>query len=182
MYAAALKTDSTVVYLFVSYIVIVTLLFGNLFLGVIIDIYGEIEHVECLTLQSTLEIVFKDLSEEEDEMVFKLLYDLLEKLDVLPDPFDPLTNTTQQEDHHPDGKPVDHASELASPRSRAVATFSIGIEGDEMDSVSRFEQRNAEAQQREAQAVHAVGATVVAADEGAGAGDNEGDGHDDAQI
>jgi len=90
MYATVNKYDGTVVYIFVTYVIFVTVLFGNLFLGVIINIYNEVDTVDSINLHETLEISFQDMSSEQRNKNFRLLCDLLEELEMLPDPFGPL--------------------------------------------------------------------------------------------
>jgi len=87
MYSTVEKTDITAIYFFISYIILVTILFGNLFLGVLIDVYHEVEQVESINLDQTLEIGFKHHRSDERSQKFKMLCHLLEELSLLPDPF-----------------------------------------------------------------------------------------------
>ena len=87
MYGVAAASTVASTYVFISYIILVTLLFGNLFLGVIIDIYAQIEKVQSINLHETLEITFSNLSDDESRVAFELLCDLLKELGKLPDPF-----------------------------------------------------------------------------------------------
>jgi len=91
MYGVAALSTSISMYFFISYIILVTLLFGNLFLGVIIDIYNEVEKVQSINLHETLEITFGVLSSDERRAAFGLLCDLLDELGKLPDPFGAVT-------------------------------------------------------------------------------------------
>jgi len=87
MYSAIGATDSTAAVYFISYTLVVTILFGNLILGVIIDVYNEVDKVDCIDLHDTLELTFQGLSDEERKESFTLLCDLLTELNLLPDPF-----------------------------------------------------------------------------------------------
>jgi len=86
MKAAVAATDQSVMYLFVTYIILVTMLFGNLFLGVVIDLYNDMEGVQSINLHETLQISFADLEDDEQEAAFERLCDLLEEFKLLPDP------------------------------------------------------------------------------------------------
>jgi len=87
MFNCMTATNSAALYYFVSYVVLVTLLFGNLFLGVIIDVYQEANEINSVHLHKVLMKSFRHLAPEERETSFTQLAELLEELELLPDPY-----------------------------------------------------------------------------------------------
>jgi len=88
MYAAIAATDTTACWHFIMYQLIVGILFGNLILGVVIDVYNQVAKVESISLRECLEKAsFADMNDDEQARAFQLLCDLLDELDLLPDPF-----------------------------------------------------------------------------------------------